>query len=203
MTATNERSSEAGPQRRTEPPADRWAPRWIDLYIALLGVAAGFGVVIALAADAPVYVPIALAALAVGGVVGGLLAHRMIARATRPMVLVGPRGRGEVRSLRWALEDEWFDVQGCQGPDARPCPVLQGEPCPIHGHPAGVVIFHGHDSRAPIPPCEAALAAPALVVEEAGTALPDRRTVRWTGDAADAVEALESLIDDRRATIVG
>jgi hypothetical protein len=159
--------------------------------------------VVTVAAGMSDWLPIVLGILVATALIGALAAHVTIARSARAIVLVGPHEGVEVRSLRWALDEEWFEVQGCPGPEARACPVLRGETCPLHGHPAGVVIFRGRESQAPIPPCEAALGAPAIIVEDTGTPPRDRTTIAWTGDADRAVQAVEALIRERGATAAG
>lgn len=125
--------------------------RWTHLYMGLMATAVGFGAVVTYAEDSPDFVPASLAAIAFGIAAAALY----LSGRTRRVVLVGPRGEEPLIRLREALDAGGFRVTSCPGPARRPCPALEGKPCPVHGARVGVVVYRL--PGAAVTPCGAAL----------------------------------------------
>lgn len=137
----------------------------LGLLAAVLGV---FSVILAFA-DYSWYGVSALIALAVAALL------LMVARvASTPKVLLVGEPRGVTfHDLRAELDEAGFAIVGCTGPEDHPCPVFEGQPCPVHSKPAAAVIFERAGYAAPHAPCGRALDVPALTLDENSDGGPD------------------------------
>ena len=164
--------------------------RGSDLYLGLMATCLAFAAVVLRAGGMAwpgVGVPVVLAgALLI--VMGWRSVH------AEKVLVVGASKGGRLFRLRDAIDQAGFGTQSCPGPAVGPCPALQGEPCPVHGRLAAVVIDNSADYGGPVPPCGAALGVPALEVEE-GSDLPPALGTRYghIGGARGAVATVEAL----------
>lgn len=139
--------------------------RTCDGLTAIIAATFGFGAIVVAAEGAHWAVVASFATLA------ALLCLAVLVKAvvTPRVVLVGdpdgPNG-GRLQAITQALDDAGFGVRSCDGPTHHPCPVLRGNPCPVHGHASAVVVFHPKSYSGPVPPCGEALGLPQLTIED-------------------------------------
>lgn len=122
--------------------------RWFHEFIGLLAAIFGFAAALSVAARLPWYdigAFLALAALS-------FVLMMWLDAHTDEVLVVGDAHSASGVLLRGRLDEAGFAVRTCAGPDARPCPVLRGESCPVHGHPVAAVI-----ASASYAPCGEAL----------------------------------------------
>lgn len=133
--------------------------RFSDLYRVLIAVALGFAAVVVWAETRTWYGPL------VAGIAGlALLAISAWKMAwTTKVVVVGTGPRPA--DIDQALDEAGYAIKNCPGPEARPCPVLAGDPCPIHGDLAAAVVYTSEGYAGPAAPCHQALHVPVLTVE--------------------------------------
>jgi hypothetical protein len=125
-----------------------------DVYLGLVAVVLGFGaVVMATPGGSPGAIGVAL-----GLAVVFLAAMGWGIRHAPKVLLVGS---GASRGTRDALDHAGYAVCTCPGPEARDCPAMRGDPCPISSHPVAAVIVTPASYAGPTPPCGEALHIPA------------------------------------------
>jgi hypothetical protein len=146
--------------------------RWTQEYVGYIAAILIFAAVVLWASDAQ---PGVVATIVAAAAVLFVIMLRSWKRAAKVLV-VGKRRTEPVDMLEEALDDAGYGFTFCGGPDAGPCPVYAGRPCPVHGHPIAAVIVREPGSPAPVPPCGRALHIPALPLD-AGDRLPSE-TVR-------------------------
>ncbi len=127
--------------------------RWFDEYLGLLAAASLFGAAVLWAAGTPVAAQVAFLGLSAASL--AIMAWRVV-RTPRVLLVGEPPGRPRYR-LREALDDAGYGLRVCAGPEERPCPVLQGKPCPVRGRPRAALILRRPGDRGPLPPCGEAL----------------------------------------------
>ena len=113
-------------------------------------------------------------------------------------VVVGLPSEQVGHELREGLDEAGYVVLRCGGPTSRPCPVLEGRPCPVHWNPMAAVIFEVDGYAGPEPPCRLGLGVPALTVEEAsaeGAQVVDGEgSVGWQRGTTELVRTLDVLL---------
>lgn len=161
-----------------------------DLFYGLLAAVAAFGAVVTLAADVDPSVAIvflAFAAVAAAMMLWG--AH------SAPQVLLVGRRDGRRNLLESELDTAGFVVASCEGPATRPCPVLNGQSCPVPARPWATVAYLD-DASHHVPPCDRHFRVPTIAVHAERGSVPGsaRRHVRWSDGTRSALDALhESL----------
>jgi len=113
--------------------------RWFHEFLGLLGAMFAFAGVVAAAARIPWYGTAAFLAFAVAS----FLLMVWLDAHTDEVLFVGDAGTESAVLLRGRLDEAGFAVRTCAGPDERRCPVLDGDACPVHGHPVAAVIASG------------------------------------------------------------
>ncbi len=119
-------------------------------------------------------------------------------RRAPTVVVVGEMSEEPATELLEALTDAGFDLRGCAGPAARPCPFGTGRLCPLSDHLSAAVIIRHADETGPLAPCTRALFVPSLAVEESTDQRPELAgpyaRVGWKRGAEEVVHTLEDLL---------
>ncbi|HZD16657.1 MAG TPA: hypothetical protein VE669_00800 [Actinomycetota bacterium] len=135
--------------------------RWRSELVLYLATFVLFGAVLLWADEATWPVVVLFGVLAV------LLLATFAWRTARvPRVLVVGMDSEELEELDDALEFAGYDVCTCAGPANRPCPVFQGQPCPIAERPVAALIYRPAGSTGRYAPCGRALRVPSMIVEQ-------------------------------------